>query len=156
MGVEIERKFLVTGNVWEQYTNVKIQHIQQGYISKSKKHTVRIRIVADTEAYITIKGPRIGCTGSEFEYQIPYDDGIQMLKMCDAGLIEKTRYVFKDAYNQLWEVDKFAGNNDGLIVAEIELPSEDTLVILPDWITLECTFDKRYTNSRLSSHSLIT
>ena len=154
MAKEIERKFLVDGKPWELYAHVKGRRISQGYISKSKQHTVRIRLVAPNEAYITIKGPKHGFSCDEFEYVIPYDDGVQLMTLCDTGLIEKTRYVFKDDNNQLWEVDAFAGNNAGLIVAEIELASEDTPVILPVWITSEVTFDKRYTNSYLSTHTV--
>lgn len=151
MGVEIERKFLVVGKPWDQYKSVKVTTIKQGYISKSKKHTVRIRI-ANKKAMITIKGPTKGMTRSEFEYEIPYDDGIELINMCDGELIDKTRYVVTDEYGQKWDIDEFRGINDGLVVAEIEIPSEDTPITLPNWVATEVTYDKRYTNVYLSNH----
>lgn len=151
MGVEIERKYLVTGKPWANYDNVKVNAIQQGYISKSKKHTVRIRL-NNKKAMITIKGPTKGFTRSEYEYEIPYDDGLSLIMMCDGPLIDKTRYVFTDEFGQVWDVDEFRGINHGLVVAEIEVPSEDTDIHLPDWISTEVTFDKRYTNVYLSNH----
>lgn len=153
MPVEIERKYLVTGRPWEQYTKVKKTVIKQGYISKSPKHTVRIR-VTDKKALITIKGPTKGFTRAEYEYEIPYDDGQELLKMCDGHIIDKIRYTFNDSHKQTWEVDVFHGINEGLVVAEIELVSEDTTVKLPDWVLREVTFDKRYTNAYISNHKL--
>jgi adenylate cyclase len=151
MSYEIERKYLVTGEPWKEYKKVKKILIKQGYISKSPKHTVRIRIT-DKKAYITIKGPTKGFTRAEFEYSIPYEDGQELIKMCDGGIVDKVRYVFTDNHNQVWEVDVFGGINEGLVVAEIEVPSEDTPVKVPAWVTKEVTFDKRYTNAYISNH----
>lgn len=125
----------------------------QGYISKSIRHTVRIRLT-DKKAYITIKGPPHGFSRAEFEYEIPYDNGVELLKLCDGGIVDKTRYVFDDYDGQTWEVDEFNGINRGLIVAEIEVPSEDTKITLPDWIKKDVTFDKRYTNAYISNHPI--
>jgi CYTH domain-containing protein len=166
MPQEIERKFLVKGKPWEQQSNVNSRQIQQGYISKSKKHTVRIRIVSsktspaektstvNTLAFITIKGPKCGFTCDEFEYRIPIEEAFQLINLCDGDLIEKTRHTFRDENDQRWEVDVFKGINDGLVVAEIELVSEATPVVLPSWISMEVTFDKRYSNSYLSAHKI--
>jgi adenylate cyclase len=151
MAVEIERKYLVHGKPWEGQDKVKVTVIKQGYISKSPKHTVRIR-VTEKKAMITIKGPTKGFSRAEFEYEIPYADGQELIKMCDGGLVDKTRYTFVDDSNQKWEVDEFRGINDGLIVAEIEVPSEDTPIMIPHWIREEVTFDKRYTNVYISNH----
>jgi adenylate cyclase len=161
MPQEIERKFLVTPQDWANMPHVQIRDITQGYISKSKKHTVRVRLSIDDfalttfqEAFITIKGPKRGMSCAEFEYEIPYTDGIELIKMCEGNLIEKTRYKFRHTKQQWWEVDVFHGQNEGLCVAEIELASEDTEVVLPDWIVQEVTYDKRYTNSYLSTHPI--
>ena len=151
MGVEIERKFLVHNKPWELYQSVKTTTIKQGYISKSRKHTVRIR-VTDKKAMITIKGPTKGMSRAEYEYEIPYQDGLDLIKMCDGEIIDKTRYVVTDEYNQVWDIDQFNGINSGLVVAEIEIPSEDTPIVLPSWVKTEVTYDKRYTNVYLSTH----
>jgi adenylate cyclase len=153
MPVEIERKFLVQNNSWKKMTPVKKVKIQQGYLSKSKKHTVRIRVTSDT-AMVTIKGPTHGMSRAEYEYEIPLSDGKDLLTMCDGPIIDKVRHVMKDDHGQVWEVDEFNGINAGLLVAEIELPSEDTKVALPGWVGQEVTFDKRYTNAYLSAHPM--
>ena len=155
MGVEIERKYLVSGTPWSLYDKVKTTTIKQGYISKFKKHTVRIRLT-NKKAMVTIKGPTKGFSRSEFEYEIPYDDGLELIKMCDGDLIDKTRYVVTDEHGQVWDIDEFHGINEGLVVAEIEIPSEDTPIAIPNWVTKEVTFDKRYTNVYLSSHLVST
>lgn len=153
MPIEIERKYLVSGQPWINYKKVKQTPIQQGYISKSPKHTVRVR-VTDKKALITIKGPSKGFTRAEYEYEIPFSDGQELLKMCDGHIIDKVRYTFADSHKQVWEVDVFSGVNEGLIVAELELSSEDTAVVLPDWVIREVTFDKRYTNAYISNHKI--
>lgn len=153
MGVEIERKYLVDGKPWELGLKTKQVEIKQGYISKSKKHTVRIRI-QNKKAMITIKGPTKGMSRSEYEYEIPYTDGLELIKMCDGDIIDKTRYIVTDLNGQIWDIDEFHGVNEGLVVAEIEIPSEDTPIVLPTWVRKEVTFDKRYTNVYISSHSV--
>jgi adenylate cyclase len=146
MAVEIERKFLIdplslgslpTGHV-----------IKQGYIATADRTTVRIR-VREQQAYLTIKGPTTGLSRQEFEYPIPVDDALMMLNsLCQKPLIEKTRHLIEYA-GHCWEVDVFCGDNEGLIVAEVELKSEDEAVNLPLWITQEVTGDRRYYNSSL-------
>lgn len=155
MGVEIERKYLVRDNTWKAMKCVKRVPIKQGYLSKSAKHTVRIR-VTDSKAMITIKGPTKGMTRSEYEYEIPYKDGQELILMCDEPIIDKVRYVMKDNVGQLWEIDEFSGINNGLLVAELELPSEETPVTTHDWTGKEVTHDKRYTNAYLCSHAAPT
>jgi adenylate cyclase len=157
MGTEIERKFLVIGEPWTLlHKKVKIVPIKQGYISKSKKHTVRVRLT-DKKAYITIKGPNKGLTRFEFEYEVPYEDGVELIKMCDGDIIDKTRYVITDEFDQVWDVDAFS--RDGkvvIVVAEIELKHEDESIVKPLWVGDEVTFDMRYTNSYISTHGLPT
>ena len=150
--IEIERKYLVVGDPWKQYTKVTQTTMSQGYISKSPKHTVRVR-VTDKKAVITIKGPTKGFSRAEYEYDIPMSDGKELLNMCDGGIIIKTRYTFTDDDGQVWEIDEFGpGVNEGLIMAELELEAEDTPVIQLPWIRREVTFDKRYTNAYISNH----
>lgn len=152
---EIERKFLVEHQDWTKQPGVKIRQIKQGYISKSKKHTVRVRLSSDDtsqEAFLTIKGPQHGITRAEYEYAIPYQHGVELLQLCDGNLIEKTRYTFKYKRQQRWEVDVFHGKHEGLCMAEIELESEDTPIKFPWWILAEVTHDKRYSNTALVHH----
>lgn len=146
MALEIERKFLVKGKPW---LGVAGQHIQQGYLNRDKQRTVRIRIAGDA-AWLTIKGPTQGTVRSEFEYSVPVADAQAMLALCDGPLIDKTRYRIEHA-QQLWEVDVFHGDNDGLVVAEIELAHAEQVVVLPDWAGDEVSHDSRYFNSALAS-----
>lgn len=141
---EIERKFLVDLNKWKP-TN-KGTHILQFYLSD--KPTVRVRI-AGIQGFITVKGQTEGVTRAEFEYEIPVDDALDMIKLAIYIPIEKTRYdvVYND---QLFTVDVFEGKNEGLVVAEIELDSEDKKIDLPGWITEEVSYDANYYNSNLS------
>jgi adenylate cyclase len=150
MGVEIERKFLVDAKKWQQATKPKGTPYRQGYLLNEDLRTVRIR-VAGEKAFITIKGATSGISRSEFEYEIPVADAVEMLTGLKTPGIEKTRYriTFKD---KLWEIDEFLGDNEGLIVAEIELDSEDETFELPDWIKSEVSDDSKYYNSNLSKN----
>lgn len=156
MALEIERKYLINRRKWKAgiYLHAyAIKSIQQGYLSRSTHHTIRVRIMTehrDTTAYITIKGKTKGITRDEFEYEIPVNDAIEMMKMCDCSLEKKRHYIQHD--NHEWVVDEYEGLNKGLLVAEIELESEDEEYDLPDWIGADVSHDKRYTNSYLSSH----
>lgn len=148
MGVEIERKFLVDHEKWNQVEKPEGMIIRQGYMHKEPSKTIRIR-VRDKESYITIKGKSHGISRSEYEYKIPLNDGNEMLaSFCDA-IIDKVRYCITYA-GKFWEIDVFAGDNNGLIVAEIELDNEHEQFDVPDWIDVEVTEDKRYYNSNLS------
>lgn len=153
MQKEIERKFLVVGDAWRSLAEGVM--IRQGYLNSDKLRTVRIRTVGDV-AFMTVKGPTVGITRLEFEYPIPYDDCLAMLEhLAEVPVIEKKRYKIPMG-NFIWEVDEFFGVNAGLIVAEIELPSEDTPFEKPDWIGEEVSGDPRYFNSSLVSHPYTT
>lgn len=149
MSVEIERKFLVRGIAWK--TLGQSTSIRQGYLSTHPDRVVRLRI-EDAVATLTIKGRSVGATRGEWEYPIPVDDANALLQtLCERPLIEKTRTrVVHDG--MLWEVDEFFGDNLGLVVAEIELDTEDQLFTKPDWIGAEVTHDPRYFNSSLLKH----
>lgn len=148
MALEIERKFLVrnTGII----DTLAGERLTQGYLSHDKNATVRVRIAGDS-AWLTIKGKTEGATRSEFEYAIPVDDARTMLDtLCGQGVIDKTRYRLPQG-ELCWEIDVFHGDNDGLVVAEIELPSEDTVFEHPVWLGEEVTGQVRYYNSALSA-----
>jgi CYTH domain-containing protein len=148
MGIEIERKFLVIKEKWNRVAKEKKSFYRQGYIVSDPEKTIRIRLT-DTAGYITIKGLSVGALRPEFEYPVPKEDAEQLLDNFCKSEISKVRY-FITHDNKLWEIDEFVGDNEGLIVAEIELLSEDEPFSLPDWIDKEVTADKRYSNSNLS------
>lgn len=147
MAIEIERKFLVTGDDWRDSPAV---YYSQGYLSRAKERTVRVRIAGD-QAFLTVKGVSTGASRVEFEYAIPLEDGREMLALCEQPLIEKYRRKLPYA-GYVWEVDEFLGDNLGLVIAEIELPSENAQFEKPSWIGEEVTSDPRYFNSALISH----
>ncbi|MDM4768533.1 CYTH domain-containing protein [Pelomonas sp. SE-A7] len=148
MSVEIERKFLVTGEGWRQ---ADAQRYCQGYLSRDPARTVRVRQVG-TKAWLTIKGRSVGATRAEFEYEIPLADAEQLLKLCDGPLVEKWRHRVEAGGGLCWEVDEFLGDNAGLVVAEIELPDEAQAFERPAWLGAEVTEDPRYFNSNLAAH----
>lgn len=145
MGKEIERKFLVVGEVWKKPGEGTL--FRQGYLNTQKERVVRARTMGGRAA-LTIKGITTGATRLEFEYDIPLDDCNQLLDLCEQPLIEKTRYEVP--YRGLvWEVDVFHGLNEGLVVAECELESEDRAIDKPEWVGKEVTSDPRYYNANL-------
>lgn len=147
MGKEIERKFLVKGNSYRAAAS-RHKHIIQAYLSADADATVRLRIM-DDKAYITVKSRNEGCRRGEWEYEIPADDARQMIEQCHLDdVIEKTRYYI-EFDRHTWEVDEFAGRLAGLVVAEIELSSEDDKFAKPEFIGEEVTGDSRYYNSSL-------
>ena len=146
MGIEIERKFLVVGDDWRQAPAVPYA---QGYLNRDKQRTVRVRI-AQGQAWLTVKGANAGATRAEFEYAIPVADAEQLLALCDGPLVRKLRRVVVHA-GSTWEIDEFQGDNAGLVVAEIELPSEDAPFEPPPWLGAEVTHDPRYFNSSLAT-----
>ncbi|WP_017651424.1 CYTH domain-containing protein [Fortiea contorta] len=149
MAKEIERKFLVKGDSWRELA--KGSGYSQGYIATQKTATVRVRIV-ENQGYLTIKGPSINYSRSEFEYAIPIADAQEMLEtLCDRPIIEKTRYKVEYG-GVVWEIDEFAGVNQGLIIAEVELSDENQQIELPSWIGEEVSHDSRYFNSNLVKH----
>lgn len=149
MAQEIERKFLV--NMDKVDLPEQGLTICQGYIQTADNTTVRIRIMGE-KAFLTLKGETQGLSRSEFEYEIPVTDARQMLdEFCKGPVVDKTRYLITHK-THLWELDIFTGDNEGLVIAEVELDSEDERPELPDWITEEVTGDKRYYNSNLLTH----
>jgi adenylate cyclase len=150
--LEIERKFLVVNNDFIKAANSSSKLVQ-GYLNSDKERTVRVRIKED-KAFLTIKGKSTenGLTRFEWEKEISVEDAKNLLPLCEKGMISKTRYyvVFIDF---TVEVDIFEGENTGLILAEIELNSENQIIDLPNWIGQEVTGDKRYYNSYLSTNS---
>jgi adenylate cyclase len=148
MGIEIERKFLVDKKQWEQLTKPLGKHYRQGYILSDVTKTIRVRIT-DEHGYITIKGATQGISRKEYEYIIPVNEGAELLDNFAVSELEKIRYCINFA-GKVWEIDEFSGNNEGLLVAEIELKSETETFKLPPWITVEVTDDKRYYNSNLA------
>ena len=151
MAQEIERKYLVLDNSFKHEAFSK-SHIQQGYICSERGRTVRVRI-RDSRAYITIKGPSTdnGLTRYEFEQEIPLVDAEQLMQLCEPGIIDKTRWLVKSG-DHTFEVDEFHGDNDGLIVAEVELRDATDVVEIPHFIGKEVTGDRRYYNSQLRQH----
>jgi len=157
MGIEIERKFLVKENfvknmIYTNKYNNKI-NIKQGYIMNSPEKVVRVRISNDN-AYLTIKGKNDGPSRLEFEYDIPLSDAERMIETMCENIIEKVRYIFRIS-DDIWEVDVFEGNNNGLIVAEAEIPSIDYPLSIPEWIKMEVTDDIKYYNNNLSINPYI-
>ncbi len=150
MGVEIERKFLVDHEKWQQVVKTPGTHYRQGYLLDENHRTIRIR-VTDKQGFITFKGPTIGITRKEYEYKIPVEDGNELLDGFAIAEVEKIRYRI-DFAGKLWEVDEFLGENANLIVAEIELHRETDEFEKPTWVTLEVSADERYYNSNLSKH----
>ncbi len=152
MGTEIERKFLLkTGAAWRPVLQTPGTLIRQGYLSLAKERTVRVRVSGEESACLTIKGLTIGATRSEFEYDIPHEDALAMLAMCEGSLIEKTRYhIVHDGLT--FEIDEFHGDNEGLLVAEVELESEGQTFAVPEWLGSEVTNDPRYFNANLVRH----
>ncbi len=146
MPQEIERKYLVTGSSWKE--GAVGTAYRQGYLAKDAERTVRVRIAGE-EAFLTIKGRTQGVSRAEYEYGIPLEEARELLSLCDGPLVEKTRYKIPHE-GLTWEVDVFHGDNEGLILAEVELEREDTPVTLPDWAGAEVSQDARYYNSSLS------
>ncbi len=173
MGIEIERKFLVTDDSWEK-PHIKGCQIKQGYLKNSSETTVRIRVMGE-KGYITVKGRvksafkdtsyvkkdgdaaeknitnsknNITIAKLEFEYEIPLNDALEMLELCEKPLIEKMRYKI-DFMGFEWCIDLFEGDNQGLIIAEIELQTEEQQFIKPSWAGEEVSGDPRYLNSNL-------
>jgi len=148
MGIEIERKFLVNKEKWQQVIKEKRSLYRQGYIVSDPEKTIRVRLT-DKEAFLTIKGPSVGIARSEFEYSILVEDAQQLLDGFCGSVVSKIRY-FITHDNKLWEVDEFLGDNEGLMVAEIELDDENESFSLPDWVGREVTSEKKYSNSNLA------
>lgn len=146
MSVEIERKFLVINDDYKRMATA-CHRIVQGYLSTDPQATVRVRVL-DSRAFVTIKSKTVGCSRGEWEYAVPVADVEEMLALCQAK-IEKTRWVVPFG-GRAWEVDEFGGRLEGLVIAEIELPSEDAPYDLPPFAGREVTGDPQYYNSNLA------
>ena len=149
--VEIERKFLVTSDVFKKEA-FKIERIVQGFLNTDPERTVRVRLKDDT-GFLTIKGITIekGTSRFEWEQEISGEDANQLLQLCEEGVVEKIRYSVRSG-DHVVEVDEFLGENLGLVIAEIELKSVDEDYLKPTWLGTEVTGDSRYYNSQLSKH----
>ena len=146
MATEIEHKYLVENDSYKTLA-LERHRITQGYLSRERGRTVRVRVV-DNSAVITIKGSNNGAARPEFEYAIPVSDAQQLLELCQPPLIEKTRHIVMDHGNR-WEVDEFHGSLEGLTLAELEIPCEDYRYELPAFVGRDVTGDRRYYNSQL-------
>ncbi len=148
MAQEIERKFLVKGEY--KSLAIKSTRIVQGYLSSVAERTVRVRI-NDKKGFLTIKGisNESGASRYEWENEIPINEAKELLELCEAGVIEKTRFIIPANDSLFFEIDEFYGDNKGLTIAEIELPTEETPFIKPEWLGEEVTGDNRYFNSML-------
>ena len=147
MAQEIERKFLVQGE-YKSYAYTH-SHIVQGYISSARGRTVRVRI-RDEKGYLTIKGASdtAGMSRYEWEKEIPLDEARELMTLCEPGVIDKTRYLVKSG-DHVFEIDEFYGDNEGLVMAEVELSQENESFVKPHFIGEEVTGDIRYYNSQL-------
>jgi len=150
--LEIERKFIVDTEKWTPSTPG--EKLVQGYLSTDRDRVVRVRIKGE-KAFLTIKGNMTGITRTELEYEIPVEDAQVMLQMCLDHPIEKTRYK-EEIEGKIWEIDVFEGQNQGLILAEIELSDENEAINIPVWAKKEVSTDKKYFNAWLSMHPFST
>lgn len=150
MPIEIERKFLLKDDSWRQQADAGTLY-RQGYLVGAKQASVRVRIEGG-RAFLNIKSMTLGVTRHEYQYPIPLDEAKELLdNLCEKPLVEKTRYRVRHADHE-WEIDVFAGANAGLIVAEVELQSEQEAISLPPWAGVEVSSDPRYYNVNLVKH----
>ncbi len=148
MPLEIERKFLVNKAQWQKLAKSSGELYRQGYLLTDPQKTIRVRQTPD-KGFLTIKGLSVGATRAEFEYEIPFSEAQELLDQFSVSELSKIRYkiIFDD---KLWEVDEFLGENEGLIIAEIELQSEDEIFTIPDWLENEVTGEEKFYNSNLT------
>ena len=144
--MEIEHKYLVVNDSFKLMASAESE-IHQGFLSRVPERTVRVRI-KDNRGFITVKGKGEGASHPEFEYEVPLEDAMQMMTLCEPPVIVKTRYIVEHKGNR-WEVDEFHDGLQGLVIAELEVPSEDYAFPLPDFVGKEVTGDPRYCNSQL-------
>ena len=148
--LEIERKFLIASDAWRAQCTGPGRRIAQGYLCTSPEKSVRVRLSGD-DGTLTVKGSRTGITRLEFQYSIPAAHAARLLELCEMPPIDKTRYIVHHA-GMKWEIDVFHGENEGLLVAEVELEREDQPLEIPSWAGAEVSDDPRYYNSSLSRH----
>ena len=151
--VEIERKFLVSNETW-RVTAGPATHYRQGYLSKIRSNTVRIRL-SETSALVTIKGGRRGLTRRELSYPVPMKEAEELLASCGRWVLEKNRHLVEHQ-GSTWEVDVYLGAATGLVVAEIELDREDQLFAVPGWLGPEISHDPQYRNSEIAHRGRLT
>lgn len=145
--MEIERKFLVNKDLWRELSKPEGEHILQGYITSGMDKSIRIRLTGE-QAWLTIKGKTVNLSREEYEFPLPADIAASVIEKFSEGKVEKVRY--KIHYKRkTWEVDEFLGENEGLVVAEVELESEQERVELPAWVGEEVSYDPRYYNAVL-------
>lgn len=149
MGLEIERKFLVDDESWRAAAD-QGRHIRQAYLALTDRASVRVRILGNAQAVFTVKSAAGGRARDEFEYDIPVADAEAMLGLRQGQVVEKIRYRVRLGPH-VWEIDVFGGENEGLVLAEIELAREDEAFDPPAWLGREVTEDVRYTNAMLAS-----
>lgn len=150
MPIEIERKFLLASEDWREEV-VRSSRIRQGYLGKIDKASVRIRVQGD-KANINVKSATLGMRRMEYEYEIPLSEAEEMLEqLCQKPQVDKTRFIVERGQH-VWEIDEFYGDNEGLLVAEVELGSEDEVFEKPAWLGEEVTEDPRYYNVNLRKH----
>jgi CYTH domain-containing protein len=148
VGLEIERKYLVDKEKWSIIPKENGHYISQGYMLNDHEKSIRIRLI-DNQGFLNIKGAVVGASRPEYEYEIPKEEAIELLEKFCAATISKIRYCIHYK-GKLWEVDEFLGENEGLIVAEIELESENETFELPEWAGKEVTSETKYYNPNLS------
>lgn len=151
MGLEIERKFLVIDDTWRSKALLR-KELTQGYLTTEARCTVRIRqekTPSDQKAWLTIKGKGSGIVRPEFEYEIPWDDGVSMLALlAEKEPLQKTRHLIEYS-EKIWEIDEFHGSNEGLFLAEVTLQNEHESIALPPWVGQEVSHEIRFLNSNL-------
>lgn len=148
--LEIERKFLIASDAWRAQCTGPGRRIAQGYLCTSAEKSVRVRLSGD-DGTLTVKGSRTGITRLEFQYSIPTAHAARLLELCEMPPIDKTRHIVHHA-GMKWEIDVFHGENEGLLIAEVELEREDQPLEIPSWAGAEVSDDPRYYNSSLSRH----
>ncbi len=147
MPLEIEHKFLLKNDAWKTLASHSSKY-RQGYLISDSKRSIRVRISED-KAWLNIKSATIGSCRQEYEYEIPITEGFEIINtLCEKPIIEKTRY-FVPILQHTWEIDVFSGDNEGLIVAEIELSESNETFSIPEWVGKEVTLDRRYYNNNL-------
>ena len=154
MVIEIERKFLVKSHDFKQESFQK-KYIKQGFLNSAKERVVRVRI-KDNQGFLTIKGPSntSGTSRFEWEKEIPLNEAENLFELCEKGIIEKFRYLVK-IDTHIFEVDEFLGENEGLLIAEVELNDENEIFTKPNWLGTEVTGIEKYYNSNLSKHPFV-
>ncbi len=148
MPIEIERKFLVVGEAWRAHVTRR-KPMRQAYFTRQGKASIRVRIVDETEATLTIKSRGARTSRLEFEYAVPVSEALTLLELRDGHVVEKVRHLVRHD-GLTWEVDVFSGENAGLVIAEVELDHEGQSFARPAWVGPEVTQDERYANSRLA------